>query len=134
MTHVDQSTRAASSSTTRTRLLAGLAGVVGLIHLVLVPEYLEEKPYVGWLFLIGGLTLVATTVLGYRSAGSSRASLAWAAAAAVATGMFVGGIASRTTGLPGFHPHDWEISLVISLVLEAAYLLVWGSGARRELA
>ena len=123
-----------TSSPARTRLMAILAGAVGLIHLVLVPEYLEEKPYVGWLFLAGGLMIVAATILGFRAAGTPRAALAWAAAATVAAGMFVGGVASRTTGLPdGFHPQEWEPMLVVSLVLEVVYLAVWSTTVRRQL-
>ena len=44
--------------TTR-RLGAGLLTATGLLHLVLVPEYLEEATYIGVLFILGGLTSLA---------------------------------------------------------------------------
>lgn len=44
--------------------------------------------------------------------------MAWSVAALVAAGMFVGGVLSRTTGLPGFYEAEWEPLLLASLVLE----------------
>jgi hypothetical protein len=33
-------------------------------------------------------------------------------------------VLSRTTGLPGFHESDWELSGLISLVLELGFVAV----------
>jgi hypothetical protein len=98
---------------------AALAGAVGLLHLALAPEYLTEQLYVGVLFLVGGVALLAAAVGIWR-----HATVAWLTAAATSVGMLVGGVASRTVGLPGFKESDWELSLLVSLVLEAALLAV----------
>ena len=37
------------------RLAAALLAATGALHLVLAPEYLEEKAYIGALFILGGL-------------------------------------------------------------------------------
>ena len=47
----------------------------------------------------------------------------WMAAAAVAGGMGVGFILSRTLGLPGFHEGEWELSGLISLLLEGTVVV-----------
>jgi hypothetical protein len=42
--------------TTTRRIAAALIAVVGVIHLVLAPEYLSEEAYIGVLFIAGGPT------------------------------------------------------------------------------
>jgi hypothetical protein len=98
------------------RIAAGLLAATGLLHLVLVPESLGEQAYVGELFILGGLSacLVAARLW------TRDDTFARLAGAAVAAGMGIGFVLSRTTGLPAFHPHDWELSGLLSLVLEAA--------------
>jgi hypothetical protein len=41
------------------RLAAALLAATGLLHLVLAPEYLDEKAYTGALFITGGLAALA---------------------------------------------------------------------------
>lgn len=70
------------------------------IHAYLAPSHLEEKLYVGVLFvaadvLLAGVLLSLLTGLA-RPAG-------WLLGAGVCAGMFVGFVLSRTTGLPGYH-------------------------------
>lgn len=46
----------------------------------------------------------------------------------IAAGMGVGFVLSRTVGLPGFHESEWELSGLVSLLLEAGFLaaaLAW---------
>jgi hypothetical protein len=53
--------------------------------------------------------------------------------AVIAFAMAAGFILSRTIGLPGFHPHDWEASGLLSLGLEGGYLAAWAaSNAQRR--
>lgn len=104
---------------------AVLAFLIALVHLVEAPAYLEEEAYVGVLFIVGGLVMLgaAGAILGMTG---SWARIGWSLGALVAAGMFVGGVLSRTTGLPGgFSETGWEVSLVVSLVLEVAYLVLW---------
>ncbi|PZS39513.1 MAG: hypothetical protein DLM62_07885 [Pseudonocardiales bacterium] len=39
--------------------------------------------------------------------------------------MFVGGILSRTTGLPEVMFHKWDPQLIASLILEVVFLALW---------
>ena len=107
-------------SPTPRRVAAGLLAATGVLHLVLVPEYLGEQAYIGVLFILGGLASLALA-----AALWTRDELAtWGAAALVAAGMFAGFVLSRTTGLPGFHESEWELSGVISLILEGGVVLL----------
>lgn len=94
--------------------VASLAAT-GLLHLVLSPEHLSEKAYVGALFIVGGIAAIALAASIWRTNDAR----AWAAGGLTATGMAVGFILSRTTGLPGYHEAEWELSGLISVVLEA---------------
>lgn len=57
---------------TRRRTAASMAALTGLTHLVLVPEYLEEKTYIGLLFLgapaVCGAAFVVLAAIGLRGA------------------------------------------------------------------
>jgi len=102
------------SQTLRRGVAAALAAT-GALHLALAPEYLSEQAYVGALFIAGGISaLVLAVVTWFRD--DARALLA---GAAIAAGMAVGFVLSRTTGLPGFHESEWEGSGLLSLLLEA---------------
>jgi hypothetical protein len=102
-----------------------------VIHLALVPDYLDEAVYLGVLFIVGGIALV---YVGARL-WFTRDLVAWIIGGAAAACMFVGLILSRTVGLPSFHETEWEASGVVTLVLEAAYLVAmgwWMSSRRRR--
>jgi hypothetical protein len=105
------------SSTTRTFAAAALA-VVGVIHLVLSPEYLSEQAYIGALFIAGGLFLCGLAVALWRADNVP----SWLLGALTMAGMGIGFVLSRTTGLPGFHESEWELSGIVSLVLEAGFV------------
>ena len=109
-----------NSISTKTRKWAAAAiGGTGLIHLVLAPEYFGEQPYVGVLFLGGA------AVCGYVAAKLWRGRdtvVDWSLGALTAAGMFAGFVLSRTVGLPGFHESEWELSGIVSLLLEAGFL------------
>jgi hypothetical protein len=105
------------------RLGAGLLAATGALHLALAPEYLHEKAYIGMLFIVGGLTALTAAARLWRT--DTR--LAWGLGAAIAAGMAVGFVLSRTLGLPGFHETDWELSGLVSLLVELGFLgtLAW---------
>ena len=119
-------------STVTTRLGALALAGTGALHLALVPEYLEEAPYIGVLFIFGGIAaILIAAVIALRD--DLRA---WAGGAAIAAGMAVGFVLSRTTGLPGFHEAEWEASGILSLLLELGFVGLAASalGRRRQLA
>jgi drug/metabolite transporter (DMT)-like permease len=101
----------------RTLGAAALA-IVGVIHLVLSPEYLGEQTYVGVLFILGGLLLCALAVRVLLRDDPA----AWLLGAVTMAGMGVGFVLSRTTGLPGLHESEWELSGVVCLIVEAAFV------------
>lgn len=111
---------------TRRRTAAVMAALTGLIHLVLAPEYLGEKTYIGLLFL------GAAAVCGVVAATLWRRDepLAWGVGALTCAGMFVGFVLSHTVGLPGFHEAEWELSGLISLVADAAFVVLAAIGLR----
>lgn len=104
-----------------TRVTAVLAVVIAFIHFVETPSQFSEAAWLGVLFVIGGIGLLVAAL----GLAARQATWAWWLAALISAGMFVGGILSRTTGLFGFHESDWEASLLVSLVLEAVYLMLF---------
>ena len=96
-----------------------LIAVVGLIHLLEVPEELEEVTYLGLLFLanFGGTVVAAIGI--YRNYRWG-----WSLGALVAGGAFVGYVVSRTIGLPGLPvEEEWLEPLgVLALLVEALFV------------
>jgi hypothetical protein len=103
------------SDTTRRRGAAAALAGTGLIHLVLAPEYASEQAYVGILFLLGALACGIAAVRVWHAGDLP----GWALGALTCAGMFVGFVLSRTVGLPGFKESEWELSGIVSLILEA---------------
>ena len=105
------------------RAAAAALAVVGAIHIILSPEYFGEQAYIGVLFVLGGLVLLAFAARLWRADDVP----SWLLGALTMAGMGVGFILSRTTGLPGFHESEWELSGIVCLVLEAGFV---GTAAR----
>ena len=99
-------------------IAAGALAVVGVIHIVLAPEYAEEAAYLGVLFVLGGLALGVLAVRLWRADDTP----AWLLGSLIMAAMGVGFVLSRTVGLPGFHEGEWELSGLLCLVLEAGFL------------
>jgi len=106
------------TSPTIRKLCAAALAAVGVIHLVLGPEYLSEQAYIGVLFIAGGLFLCVLAVRLWRADDVP----SWLLGALTMAGMGIGFVLSRTTGLPGFHESEWELSGIVSLVLEAGFV------------
>jgi hypothetical protein len=105
------------------RAAAAALAVVGAIHIILSPEYFGEQAYIGVLFVLGGLVLLAFAARLWRADDVP----SWLLGALTMAGMGVGFILSRTTGLPGFHESEWELSGIVCLLLEAGFV---GTAAR----
>jgi len=97
---------------------ASLLAATGVIHLVLAPEYLGEKAYIGVGFILGGIAALAIAARLWRG----RDLAAWTLGALLAAGMAVGFVLSRTIGLPGFHEAEWELSGIVSILAEVAFV------------
>lgn len=108
------------------RLAAAAIAAAGLVHLLLVGEYLDEKTYLGVLFALGAL---GCAIVAARLARRDDP-VAWAAGALVCLGMAVGFVLSRTVGLPGFHEEEWELSGIVSMLLEIAFAAAAGFALR----
>jgi hypothetical protein len=108
------------------RLAAALLAATGALHLILAPEYLQEKAYIGTLFIAGGLAALAVAARLW----SRHDRQAWVLGALMAAGMAAGFILSRTIGLPGFHESDWEPSGLLSVLLELGFVAALAVYAR----
>ncbi len=97
---------------------AALIAATGAIHLILAPEYLGEQAYIGIGFILGGIVALLIAVRLWREGDQA----AWALGALVSAGMAVGFILSRTVGLPGFHESEWELSGIVSVLLEIGFV------------
>lgn len=101
-------------SITLRNLAVGALALTGLLHLVLAPEYMAQQAYIGGLFIAGGISSLAIGAWLWLKDDV----LAWSAGALVCGGMALGFILSRTTGLPGFQEAEWELSGIVSVLLE----------------
>ncbi len=112
--------------------LAGilLIVVVGLIHLIEAPEYLEEATYVGVLFLISVLLAFVSAFGIYRGTRWG-----WMLGVLVAGGAFVMYVVSRTLGLPGLEEDvgNWlEPAGILSLIVEGLFVLLYAVTATQS--
>jgi hypothetical protein len=108
------------------RIGAAMIAATGAIHLILAPEYLGQQAWVGIGFILGG---IAALLIGARLWRTSDPG-AWALGALLSAGMAVGFVLSRTTGLPGFHESEWELSGVVSVLLEIGFVGAAASALR----
>ncbi|MDQ3834304.1 MAG: hypothetical protein M3315_11890 [Actinomycetota bacterium] len=101
--------------------IAGVAliSLVGLIHLLVTPEYYGFAAYLGLLMIanFAGSVVSAVGIYGGRIWG-------WILGAVMAGGAFLGYIESRTLGLPGLPAWEpfTEPPGLISLVVEALFV------------
>ena len=104
-----------------TRLAAALALAMSAEHWGEMPDHFDKATYVGWLFVVGAVATLYTAFALVR-----RPSLvAWWVGAGASGLMIIGGILSRTTGLPSASFSKWGAPLIVSLVLEAGFLILW---------
>ncbi|MFJ9851120.1 hypothetical protein [Streptomyces sp. NPDC101150] len=117
--------------------LRGAAAICALlsavVHLLLVPEHLQEVPYIGILFLVGSVALLVV------AAGLARRDPvpAWLLGVVVNGGMILGFALSRTVGLPDYREQGWDPPYgTLSIISEAVFLVAFVAwcGARRTLA
>ena len=91
----------------------------GIIHLILSPHHFEEAKYVGVLFVLNGIGAAIAAFGIYRNAAWG-----WSLGAFIAAFSIISYIVSRTVGLPATEVEDWNLIGIISLIVEAGFLLV----------
>lgn len=109
--------------------VVGAAALVAIavIHVVDLPDKMEETPYLGWMYV--GLIVASLALAGLLISGR-RTREAWTASALLAGATFVGFCLSRTTGLPGSHEDvgNWSEPLgTVSLITEGMLVLLAGA-------
>ena len=90
--------------------------------MAILNQHLEERAYVGGLFLaaIFGLQVVALELAQSRRDRFLDAA-AWLGGSAIVVSMFALFIVSRTIGLPGYH-EPWDAIGIASLALEGLFV------------
>lgn len=99
---------------------AALLVSIGIVHLVLAPQYYPAAAYVGILFYATAAASLLTALaiaVGVRGA--------WLLGGLIAAGAFAGLLLSVTVGLPGFNDSLSAPWAVLSLVLEGALVVLF---------
>jgi len=114
--------RVRASSTLRS-CAAVLLTATAAIHIPLIPQHIDEAPYIGWSFvgLVATCSVLAVSIL----LRDSRA--VWLASAVVSGGALVAYVLSRSVGLPqiGDDVGDWLNPLgVAALATESATVVL----------
>ncbi len=94
--------------------------LIGVVHLLMVPQEYDEVPYMGLLFGLNFIAAVVAAIGIYR-----QANWGWLLGVSIAIGSVLGYTLSRTVGLPGMDVEEWLQPLgVLSLVIEALFILL----------
>ena len=115
------------ASKKRTLWGTALIALVGLIHLLVVPEYFGFATYLGLLFILNALGAFASAVGIYL-----RTWWGWPLGVVMAGGAFFMYIESRTIGLPMLNEGWLDPPGVLSLIVEAIFVVLYLSGVRRR--
>lgn len=110
-----------------------LAFFIAGVHLGLAEErYDKDAAWVGAVFIAAALVLTIAAAI--AAAGpkfpDGLVDGSWATTAAVAAGLFVLFVLSRTTGLPRYHRHDVPVVQVLALIAELALVVLFVRAAR----
>ncbi len=97
-----------------------LIALVGLIHLLVVPEYFEFATYLGLLFVVNALGAFASAIGIYR-----RAWWGWPLGVIIAGGAFFMYIESRTIGLPRLNEGWLDPPGILSLIIEGIFVALY---------
>lgn len=99
---------AAETAAIRARMIAVTAVLVNVAaHAVLIPSHLSEMPYIGVLFIVGNVVLLAGMLLLARP---ELRSYGWTVLVLASSTEFAAFFASRTVGLPSGYREGWAAS------------------------
>lgn len=93
---------------------------MGVIHLLVVPEYFESAAYLGVLFVLNALGAFAAAFGIHRQAWWG-----WPLGLLMAGGAFVMYIESRTIGLPGLDEGWFDPPGLLAMVVEALFVALY---------
>ncbi len=102
------------------RLAAVVLLAIGILHLGLMSDYLEDAFSVGVLFFV---SFPVSSYLAVRLWVEDDR-LAWLTGGVISIGMVLAFLASRTVGFLGFEDSTWDAWGVVSLVLESAFVVL----------
>ncbi len=110
------------------RLLAAASALsIASVHVAILNQHLEEKPYIGALFLAAILALqFVALALAQSRRDRLLDAIAWVGGSAIVASMFALFVVSRTIGLPGYL-EPWDAIGIASLVLGGLFLAVAGA-------
>jgi hypothetical protein len=118
-----QQVRTTAIPAVETGIGVALLAATGLIHLLEAPEYWGEVRYIGGLFVVGAVVAIAAAfgvLLGHW--------WGWQLGLAVAGGMGVAYVLSRTVGIPQFREASLDKFLepfgLGSLIVEALFVVL----------
>ncbi|QIY99182.1 hypothetical protein HEP87_41115 [Streptomyces sp. S1D4-11] len=116
------STHAAEATLRGVGVCCAVANTV--LHALLVPDHLEEKFYIGFLFAVGSAVML---VVAAALVSLKHAMAAWLTGSLVSLGMIIGFLLSRTIGLPdGYYEPGWEPPYgPLSLIVEGLFVLAF---------
>lgn len=104
------------------RWVAIMAAFLNLgIHLAMAPDHLEEKFYIGVLFIIGS-ALLGMVMVGLGTDRDRLRTIAWTGGSIVCATEFVLFVVSRTSGLPGGYKEGWAGSAENLLGLSSLFV------------
>ena len=103
-------------------LAVALIVALGLIHLVIAPDYFAEAPYESMLFAASGIAAFVAAVGIHRGSKT----WGWGLGLLVASSAMVMYVASHTVGLPGLSVDStwFEPIGVLSLIVEGSYVVL----------
>lgn len=104
-------------STPRRRLAVAAIAAAGLLHLILVPEYLAEAWPIGLSFLLSAVITAWVAVALWRGESPT----AWLVGTVTSAGIIVGFLLSRTVGLLGYRSTNWTEGIP-SIAVELLFL------------
>lgn len=108
----------ASTKSLPLRRTASVAiAIAGLLHLILVPEYLKEAWPLGISFLLSAFITGWVAVVLWRQDRR----VAWVVGALTSAGIILGFVLSRTVGLLGYRSSEWAEGIP-SVLAEIAFL------------
>ena len=96
-----------TDAATRVRVAVLAMSVNIAVHAALAPMHLSETPYIGVLFMIGNVALIAA--IGLLSSERGRHA-GWLLAGATSVAQIAAFLASRTVGLPQGYRENWAVS------------------------